>query len=81
MAKPAIVAIDDDPQVLAAVRADLRNQYAADYRIVAADSGQVAVGLDRGSLEGGSSHAASYRHLGRNSKRLPTKKKFIISSG
>lgn len=43
MAKPAIVAIDDDPQVLAAVRADLRNKYAADYRIVAADSGRAGV--------------------------------------
>ncbi len=39
MAKPAIVAVDDDPQVAAAVANDLRRRYAADYRIVAANSG------------------------------------------
>ncbi|MDH3226324.1 MAG: FAD-dependent oxidoreductase [Thermoleophilia bacterium] len=43
MPKPAIVAVDDDAQVLGAVRADLRNKYAADYRIVAADSGGSAL--------------------------------------
>jgi thioredoxin reductase (NADPH) len=32
--------VDDDPQVLAAVRRDLRSKYAADYRIVAANSGE-----------------------------------------
>jgi thioredoxin reductase (NADPH) len=43
MPKPAIVAVDDDAQVLGAVRADLRAKYAADYRIVAADSGASAL--------------------------------------
>ncbi len=43
MPKPAILAVDDDPQVLAAVRTDLRTKYAADYRIVAADSGGSAL--------------------------------------
>jgi thioredoxin reductase (NADPH) len=43
VAKPAIVAVDDDPQVLAAVRGDLLNQYAADFRIVIADGGAAAL--------------------------------------
>jgi thioredoxin reductase (NADPH) len=37
--KPTILAVDDDPQVLSAVRADLRRRYAKDYRIVVADGG------------------------------------------
>jgi thioredoxin reductase (NADPH) len=43
MSKPVILTVDDDPQVLAAVRRDLRSRYAADYRIVAASSGAEAV--------------------------------------
>ncbi len=43
MSKPVIVAVDDDPQVLGAVRRDLRSKYAADYRIVAVGSGSEAV--------------------------------------
>ena len=43
MAKPAIIAVDDDPQVAAAVTRDLRTRYASDYRIVAANSGAEAL--------------------------------------
>jgi len=43
LAKPAIIAVDDDPQVLAAVRGDLLSQYAADFRIVIADGGASAL--------------------------------------
>ncbi len=43
MGKPAIVAVDDDPQVVAAVRRDLRDRYAQDYRIVSAQSGAEAL--------------------------------------
>jgi thioredoxin reductase (NADPH) len=39
VAKPVIITVDDDPQVLSAVRRDLRSRYAADYRIVSASSG------------------------------------------
>ena len=39
MSKPVILAVDDDPQVLAAVRRDLRSQYGSTYQIVAAASG------------------------------------------
>jgi thioredoxin reductase (NADPH) len=41
--KPVIVAVDDDPQVLAAIRKDLRDEYARDYRVVAADGGPSAL--------------------------------------
>ena len=34
MAKPVILAVDDDPQVLRAVERDLRRRYAKEYRIL-----------------------------------------------
>jgi thioredoxin reductase (NADPH) len=37
--KPAIIVVDDDPEVLRAVARDLRNRYADAYRIVRAGSG------------------------------------------
>ena len=43
MSKPVIVAVDDDPQVLAAVARDLRRQYGESYRIVRAGSGSEAL--------------------------------------
>ena len=43
MSKPAILAVDDDPQVLRAVTRDLRRQYARDYRVVSAPSGEEAL--------------------------------------
>ncbi len=39
MAKPAIVAVDDDPQILSAVGRDLREHYGGDFRVVAAPGG------------------------------------------
>ncbi|MBI4882913.1 MAG: FAD-dependent oxidoreductase [Actinobacteria bacterium] len=39
MAKPTILAVDDDPQVLSAVRRDLQRQYGDRYRVVAAPGG------------------------------------------
>ncbi|RIH81399.1 Thioredoxin reductase [Calidithermus terrae] len=43
MAKPVILAIDDDPQVLGSVAQDLRRQYGAAYRVVRASSGPEAL--------------------------------------
>ncbi len=43
MNKPAILVVDDDPQVLAAVRRDLRSRYREHYSIVSAASGQEAL--------------------------------------
>ncbi|MCL1601095.1 MAG: FAD-dependent oxidoreductase [Actinomycetia bacterium] len=43
MSKPVILAVDDDPQVLAAVTRDLRARYAEAYQIVSAGSGAEAL--------------------------------------
>ena len=43
MAKPIILAVDDEPQVLNAVERDLRSHYRSDYRIIKARSGQEAL--------------------------------------
>ncbi len=47
MAKPAIITIDDDAEVLRAVERDLRRRYAADYRVLRAESGQAALDIVR----------------------------------
>lgn len=43
MAKPVILAVDDEPTVLNAVARDLRKEYGADYAIMRADSGIAAL--------------------------------------
>jgi thioredoxin reductase (NADPH) len=46
-AKPAILAVDDDPPVLRAVERDLRARYADDYRIIGAGSAADALEVVR----------------------------------
>lgn len=55
---PAIVAVDDDPQVLAAVARDLRSRYGAEYRVVRATSGAEALEATEGVLGRGGTVAA-----------------------
>jgi thioredoxin reductase (NADPH) len=43
MRKPAILTVDDDPMVSAAITRDMRSRYGADYRIVRASSGSEAL--------------------------------------
>jgi len=43
MAKPVILTVDDDPDVLQATSRDLRHHYGEKYRIVRADSGKSAL--------------------------------------
>lgn len=43
MAKPVILAVDDDPQVLRAVARDLRRRYSETYRVLRADSASAAL--------------------------------------
>ncbi|MBE9114404.1 FAD-dependent oxidoreductase [Lusitaniella coriacea LEGE 07157] len=43
MNKPVILTVDDDPEVLSAIARDLRQQYAKQFRIIRADSGQAAM--------------------------------------
>jgi len=45
MAKAALLAIDDDREVLKAIARDLRNHYAENYRVLSADSGESALDL------------------------------------
>ncbi len=43
MAKPVILAVDDDRVVLSAVERDLRRRYGKDYRVIGAGSGEAAL--------------------------------------
>jgi len=43
LARPVILTVDDDPEVLRAVERDLRTKYAGTYRILRADSGMAAL--------------------------------------
>ncbi len=45
--KPVLLVVDDDPQVLAAVRRDLRGRYRESYTIVSASSGEEALATIR----------------------------------
>jgi thioredoxin reductase (NADPH) len=45
MAAPAIITVDDEPEVLRAVERDLRRRYGKDYRVLGTDSGSGAVDL------------------------------------
>jgi thioredoxin reductase (NADPH) len=45
MPSPAILTVDDEPEVLRAVERDLRRKYGKDYRILGADSGAAALEL------------------------------------
>ena len=43
MAKPYLLTVDDDPEVLRGIERDLRRRYSKEYRILRADSGQAAL--------------------------------------
>jgi thioredoxin reductase (NADPH) len=45
MAKPILLSVDDDSDVLRAIERDLRSQYGADYRVIASDSPEKALDL------------------------------------
>src|SRR5579862_4011572 len=45
MAKPVLLTVDDDSDVLRAVERDLRSKYGADYRVIGTDSPQGALKL------------------------------------
>src|SRR5215831_19715885 len=47
MNKPVLLVVDDDPQVLAAVRRDLRSRYREHYTVMSASSGQEALDTAR----------------------------------
>ena len=45
--RPAILCVDDEPPVLAAVSRDLRKEYGEHYRVLRADSGPAALDVLR----------------------------------
>jgi thioredoxin reductase (NADPH) len=45
MAKPILLSVDDDADVLRAIERDLRSQYGAEYRVIGSDSPQGALTL------------------------------------
>jgi thioredoxin reductase (NADPH) len=47
LAKPVIMSVDDDPQVLTAIERDLRQHYKNDYRVLKAGSAQEALDAAR----------------------------------
>jgi thioredoxin reductase (NADPH) len=47
MNKPVLLVVDDDPQVLAAVRRDLRSRYRESYTVMSASSGEEALSTMR----------------------------------
>ena len=55
--KPVLLIVDDDPQVLAAVRRDLRSRYREHYTVMSAASGQEALETARGLKTRGDSLA------------------------
>ena len=57
MAKPVLLTVDDDPEVLRAVERDLRRRYAEHYRVLRADSGATALEALRGLKRRGDSVA------------------------
>jgi thioredoxin reductase (NADPH) len=47
MAKPVLLTVDDDREVLRAIERDLRRKYASDYRVLRAESGPAAMEIVR----------------------------------
>jgi len=45
MAKPILLSIDDDADVLRAIERDLRSKYGADYRVIGSDSPEAALSI------------------------------------
>jgi thioredoxin reductase (NADPH) len=43
VAKPYLLTVDDDPEVLRGIERDLRRRYSNEYRVIRADSGQAAL--------------------------------------
>lgn len=54
MAKPVIMTVDDDPEVLGAIERDLRQHYRGDYRIIKAASAREALDATRQLKQRGS---------------------------
>ena len=45
MAKPVLLSVDDDSDVLRAIERDLRTKYGAEFRVIGSDSPEAALTL------------------------------------
>jgi thioredoxin reductase (NADPH) len=45
MAKPILLSVDDDSDVLRTIERDLRSHYGADYRVIGSDSPEKALNI------------------------------------
>jgi thioredoxin reductase (NADPH) len=78
--KPILLIVDDDPQVLAAVRRDLRSRYRENYSVMSAVSGDEALGAMRELKSRGDSLAviiSDQRMPGMNGSELLTQSRAI----
>ena len=82
MARPNLLAVDDDVSVLEAVVQDLRRQYGAEYRVMRAASGQAALDtLRQLKTRAGAGGAAAERpaHAGDDGGRVPGARAGVLS--
>jgi thioredoxin reductase (NADPH) len=91
MAKPVLLTVDDDPEVLRAVERDLRRRYAERYRVLRADSGATALEALRGLKRRGDSVAlllvdqrmpqmTGVEFLGRAMELFPDAKRVLLTA-
>ncbi len=72
MAKPVILAVDDDPQVLRAVERDLRRKYARECRALRVDSGEPALDTPDNSLPKSSTRVPAWGWTSSGASSSPT---------
>jgi thioredoxin reductase (NADPH) len=91
MAKPVLLAIDDDAEVLRAVERDLRRRYAERYRVIRADSGAAALEALKGLKRRGDSvallladqrmpHMTGVEFLGQAMEFYPNAKRVLLTA-
>jgi thioredoxin reductase (NADPH) len=91
MPAPAIVTVDDEPEVLRAVERDLRRRYGKDYRILGTDSGSGAVDLMKQLKTRGDSlaltladqrmpHMSGLDVLGESTQLFPQAKRALLTA-
>jgi thioredoxin reductase (NADPH) len=89
--RPAVLTVDDDPEVLKAIARDLRNRYAKSYRILSANSGQGALDLldrlrERGEpvalllADHRMPHMTGIEFLSSAVKRVPDAKRVLLTA-
>lgn len=91
MAKPAIITVDDDAEVLLAVERDLRRRYSDRYRVLRADSGATALEALRGLKQRDDAvglllvdqrmpHMTGVEFLGEAKKFYPNSKRVLLTA-